>query len=126
MRVSKDPFDPNRRDKRPRRRTADVIADKKAWDHKIVSAVKEALENLPDSDYVKSHIIIEDAGNIFGNWDVIRRNLCKAMEACNYEKIINRNAKDFRFFLGGRSCYVFRKKFLKDLSQSRLRKWFND
>jgi hypothetical protein len=124
--MSKEPFDPfddNNRDKRPRRRSADVMAERRDWNDRIDREMRKILENFNDAEYIKSKDFLEIAMLESEYYTYIKRNLNTAFLRLKYVKM-RAKTTDGRWKIDGINTHVYKKSGEPDLELSQLKQYF--
>lgn len=115
-----DPFDPNNRDKRPRRRSEDVLAEKRNWNERMLKVVRQTLENYSWADYIQSVYFLEEVCYSSEFYPIIRRSLNVYMGQLGYVKMLA-PTKDGRWRIDGKNTHVYKKIGKPDLELSQLK-----
>lgn len=123
VKIPFDPFDDNNRDKRPRRRSADVLAEKRDWNDRIDREMRKILENFNATDYIKSAEFLEYAAMFSEYYTYIKRNLNKSFLRLKYVKMPAKT-KDKRWKIDGLNTYVYKRVGSPDLELSQLKQYF--
>ena len=118
-----NPFDESSRDKRPRRRSEEVLADKRNRQEKIDAEMRRILENYNCGDYIDAASFLNFAAYSSEYFTAIKRNLNTAMGRLGYVKMMAETS-DGRWFLDGVNTNVYKRVEKPDLTFSQLKEYF--
>src|SRR5690606_35731535 len=84
-----DPFDPDNRDKRPRRKSEEVAAARRDWRDKLYNETKRIMDEFyADQNYILSVFLLENILMDSDFYPAIKRNFNTIMNRLGYVKMV--------------------------------------
>jgi hypothetical protein len=108
-----DPFDDRTREKIKRRKTSEVVEDNNAWQERVDSHFRRALNELEWPDFTDSDVMLmlmecNPETNVCKG--VLKRNFLRSMGRLGYEKFTSESNKSGRWKIGSTWTVVYFKR----------------